>query len=98
MLRTAAWLLFIYVVIKGLLLAVGIGVGFLLHWLIPAIELGMGVLIGVVTTGLSAHFFGRTMNTPEVISDEGIDTELPPRIAYLIDPVPLPRRRKRRSV
>ena len=98
MLRAAAWTLFMYLAIKGLLLAVGIGIGFLLHWLIPAIELGMGVLIGVVATGISVYFFARMMNTPEVISDEGIDAELPPRITYLIDPMPAPRRRKRRSV
>jgi hypothetical protein len=32
-------------------IAIGLGVGFLLHGLIPAIELGMGTLIGVVALG-----------------------------------------------
>jgi hypothetical protein len=32
-------------------MAIGLGVGFLLHWLIPSIDLGMGTLIGVVTLG-----------------------------------------------
>ena len=32
-------------------MAIGLGVGFLLHRLVPAIELGMGTLIGVVTLG-----------------------------------------------
>jgi len=32
-------------------MAIGLGVGCLLHWLIPAIDLGMATLIGVVTLG-----------------------------------------------
>ena len=30
---------------------IGLGVGFLLHWVVPAIDLGMATLIGVVTLG-----------------------------------------------
>ena len=35
----------------GVWMAIGLGVGFLLHWCVPAIDLGMGTLIGVVTLG-----------------------------------------------
>jgi hypothetical protein len=35
----------------GVWIAIGLGVGFLLHGLIPSIDLGMGTLIGVVTLG-----------------------------------------------
>jgi hypothetical protein len=35
----------------GVWLAIGLGVGCLLHWLVPAIDLGMATLIGVVTLG-----------------------------------------------
>lgn len=35
----------------GVWIAIGVGVGFVLHWLIPAIDLGMSTLIGVVTLG-----------------------------------------------
>jgi hypothetical protein len=35
----------------GVWIAIGLGVGFLLHWFVPAIDLGMGTLIGVVTLG-----------------------------------------------
>jgi hypothetical protein len=35
----------------GVWMAIGLGVGFLLHWLVPAIDLGMATLIAVVTLG-----------------------------------------------
>ena len=35
----------------GVWITVGLGVGFMLHRLIPSIDLGMGTLIGVVTLG-----------------------------------------------
>jgi hypothetical protein len=35
----------------GVWMAIGLGVGFLLHRPVPAIDLGMGTLIGVVTLG-----------------------------------------------
>jgi hypothetical protein len=35
----------------GVWMAIGLGVGFLLHQLVPAIDLGMATLIGVVTLG-----------------------------------------------
>src|SRR5712691_13305849 len=35
----------------GVWMAIGLGVGFLLHRLVPAIDLGMARLIGVVTLG-----------------------------------------------
>ena len=33
----------------GVWMAIGLGVGFLLHRLVPAVDLGMATLIGVVT-------------------------------------------------
>src|SRR5262245_36909151 len=35
----------------GVWIAIGLGVGFLLHRFVPAIDLGMATLIGVVTLG-----------------------------------------------
>jgi hypothetical protein len=47
----------LYGIISLGILALGAGMGFLLHWLLPAIDLGSGVLIGVVVAGFSIHFF-----------------------------------------
>lgn len=50
--------LFVYILIKGLLLGIGIGGGFLLTWLLPALDFSVAILIGVLATGISLHFFG----------------------------------------
>ena len=49
-------LLFFYLLFNVLLIALGIGIGFLLHWILPAVEIGMSILIGVVASGISLHF------------------------------------------
>lgn len=98
MLRGFGFTILVYLVLKLVLLALGIGVGWLLHWLIPAIDLGIGVLIGVVATGLSVYFFIRLMTARDVVIDDESDIDVLPRVTYLIDPLPTPRRtRKRKS-
>lgn len=51
--------LLVYVLINVLILAVGSAVGFVLRWLIPAVETGTAVLIGVVVTAISLQIYGR---------------------------------------
>lgn len=109
MLRWLSWLfpitvyLLLFLLVKGFLLGLGVGVGFLLHWLLPEIDLGMGILIGVVVTGMAIHFFARLGNlaapeVEEVEEGEG-EGEEPPwsRIAVLpVDPFSSRRKRRRR--
>src|SRR5438045_3415211 len=100
-----------YLALKALLLAVAIGVGFLLHWIIPAVDLGMAILIGLVATGLTVHFYSRLAGLlseaalPE--AEDYPDPEMiariinPPRKwqrvppALIVDPAPPPPRRRR---
>ena len=49
--RSLLRFLLIVLLSMGVWIAIGLGVGFLLHWFVPAIDLGMGTLIGVVTLG-----------------------------------------------
>ena len=49
--RSLWWFLLMVFLSMGVWITIGLGAGFLLHWLIPAIDLGMGTLIGVVTLG-----------------------------------------------
>ena len=82
------------------LLVLGAGIGFLLHWLLPSVDLGIGMLIGVITIGFTAQLFARISSLP---LDDPLDDATfaepftPQRITYLIDPPTPPRRRKRKQ-
>ncbi len=62
--RSLLGFLGIFVLINVVVVACGFGLAVLLHWLVPAITLGLGTLIGVVATGISLHIFGRLMALP----------------------------------
>ena len=77
-------LLFFYLLFNVLLIALGIGIGFLLHWILPAVEIGMSILIGVVASGISLHF-GIQLNSflgdyveEELFLEELSEITLPP--------------------
>ena len=94
----------LYLIILVFLVGLGTGVGLLLHALIPAMDQGMAILIGLVAAALALHFLGRLLElapltTPETEFDD-LDEELtvrPPLRVYDIAPLPpLPRRRRRK--
>ena len=57
------------VTVFGLLLGgicgCGLGLGLLLHWLVPAIDRGMATLCGLVATGVALLAFGQLMTFTE---------------------------------
>ena len=59
----------------GVWMAIGLGVGFLLHRLVPTIDLGMATLIGVVTLGGCFLWLSR-ISTLEALYGHD-DSELP---------------------
>jgi hypothetical protein len=71
-----------------------------LHWLLPSVDLGVGMLIGVITIGFTAQLFARISSLP---LDDPVDDATfaepftPQRITYLIDPTPPQCRRKRKQ-
>jgi hypothetical protein len=82
-------LLFIYVLINLGLIGLGVGIGFLLHWMLSSVDLGMGILIGVVTTGFSIHYYSRLMKFVEAYNhnqDEDDDSLQPTKIFVLGSP------------
>jgi hypothetical protein len=98
--RALLGFLLIFGVIGTLLLALGAGIGFLLHWLMPSVDFGIGMLIGVITIGFTAQLFARISSLP--LDDQLDDPTFgepftPQRITYLIDPTPPQRRRKRKQ-
>jgi hypothetical protein len=77
-------LLLAFVVVNLLFLVAGVGIGLLLRLVLPSIDLGTGVLIGVVSTGLSIHFFLRLMALAEVhdVVEPDVDRFTPPVWVY----------------
>ena len=88
-------LLIFYLLINVLMIALGIGIGFVLHWILPAVEIGVSILIGVVASGISLYFAIRIYNylgdyADEVLFLEDLEEIAPP-------PPPRPKRQQRKS-
>lgn len=75
---------FIYLIFNLGLIAFGVAIGFLLHWILPSVDLGTSILIAVVATGFSIHYFIRLLKFSEYLdlprSEE--DDDLPPIWVY----------------
>lgn len=92
-------LLLVYLVIHLGLIAIGVGFGFLLHGLMPSVDLGMGILTGVVSAGFSIHYFFRLLGFfgfLELPLDPD-DDEFPPIRVYPLGPSRSAKRRKRKE-
>ena len=93
-------LLAIYLLINLGLIGLGVGIGFLLHWMLPSVDLGMGVLIGVVATGFSIHYYARLMKVVDAYNhyeDEDEDLLPPSRILVLGSPRAGRKRKRKQS-
>src|SRR5687768_2679951 len=76
-------------------IAIGLGVGFLLHALIPSIDLGMGTLIGVVALGSCFLWLSRISTLEALYGDDDIEPS-DSRWSTTPPAEPRPARRKRR--
>ena len=85
---------FFYLLINVLLIALGIGVGFLLHWILPAIEIGMSILIGVVVSGISLHFWIRLNSYLGDYAEEALFIE---ELSEITPPPPRRKHQRRKS-
>ncbi len=72
------WVLITFLGISLFLLGLGTGIGFLLHWILPGVDLGIGILIGVVTTIATIGFYMRLNRITEQIEDEMLLEEISP--------------------
>ncbi len=98
------WLLgivLIYLLFEVLLVGVGLTIGFVLHWLVPPIDIGMGTLIGIVSTALVIYFLWRITSPSdeqEISEAAGEPGEPgPQRDVYFYPMLPLSRYQRRRS-
>ena len=92
-------LLIMVLVSMAVWMAIGLGVGFLLHQLVPTIDLGMATFIGVVTLGGCFLWLSR-MSTLEALSshDDLAWSEPTQSTAPQPDLRPARRKRRRRSL
>ncbi len=91
-------LLFLFILINLGLIAVGVAIGFLLHWILRSVDLGTSILISVVATGFSIHYFIRLLKFSEYLAPPRSedDDELPPIWVYPAS-TRSARKRKRKS-
>ncbi len=77
-------LLITFLVVNLGVIASGIVIGFVLRWALPSVDLGAGILIGIVSTGLSIHYFLRILALGEIREfPDGDDDDLgAPIIVY----------------
>lgn len=85
-------LLLIFLVVLALLLGMSVGLAFLLHWLLPAVGMEMGLLIAVLAVGQSLLLFARLIATLPA-PDGDLGEEAPP-IVILDSPLRRPRRKR----
>ena len=60
------------------MLSIGVGSGLLLHWLMPAVDVGMSVLIGTIACSPALYFLTQFFTSLPLIdlSDEGDDERI----------------------
>jgi hypothetical protein len=91
-------LLLVYVLINMGLIVVGVVIGSLLHRMLPSVDLGTGILIAVVSTGFSIHYFTRLLWFSEFLElPRYEDDDLPPVRVYPLGSPRSGRKRKRKE-
>ena len=87
----------VLVLLLGGVVGGGLGIGVLLHWVVPAIDVGMGTLSGMVAMGVALVSFGYIMTLAEPL--EAVEEASPAvwRLTPLSRAARLPRRPRKRS-
>ncbi len=95
--RVLLGLVIIFLAISLLLIGFGVGVGALLHWIMPSISLGIGVLVGVAAGSVALITIGRlpVWEMPEEAAAETSDGSR--ATVYNLAAVPARRRGRRKS-
>ena len=81
----------VFGLLLGSICGCGLGLGLLLHWLVPAIDRGMATLCGLVATGVALLAFAQLMTLPEPV-----EAEEEPSPVWRLRPLPRPSRAVRR--
>ena len=66
------FIIFIHLLITSLVLLFGVAIGFILRWIFPEINLEMGILIGVIVTGITAYLHIKLNSAVSEFDDENV--------------------------
>lgn len=69
----------------SLFVGIGVGIGFALNWLLPAIDPGIGALIGVVALAFTLQTLTRLMELPVEVEEDDEETVEPGNVAFVIE-------------
>ena len=87
----------VFLLLLSVVLGCGLLLGVLVHWLVPAIDLGIGTLSSLVAMGVALWTFGRLM----ALLPESWEAEEEPPPVWRLRPLPrasrMPRRPRKRS-
>jgi len=94
-------LLMILIICISHMVGFGVGIGLLLHWLLPAIDFGMSVLIGVITFAFAFLIVARLMlsipTTKVEDDDEGVEEMKASDVIYMVGGGASGKHRKRKG-
>ena len=88
----------VYFVCVVLILVVGVAFGFLLHWLLPTIDLGAALIASTIAASFGGYvifniFTGLPGQLPAELDGEASDSS----VVYLVDSLPGQRSRRKRK-
>ena len=87
--------LIMLLVINVFVLSAGTGIGFLLSWILPGVDLGTGILIGIVSSSISIYFFVRVTTTNIDPDEVEIDEEDYSQVKHALEQMRKKPRRRR---
>lgn len=90
----------LYFVLQLLLLTVAAAIGFSLHWCLPEVNIGTGILVGLLSSIATAYFLVQVMRIGFMkelsrdMDDWDEEDEEPPELSITVPP---PTKRRRRQ-
>jgi|GEM_PF-1680575 len=90
------WLVIVVVLLGG-----GIGIGYLLHWLLPSVDLGVGILIGVIVIPAAVRAWASLTSAVDSLPPEDedlVEGGFQPTVIYPLRSSSKKRRRRTRRV
>ena len=83
----------------AVIFAIGLGAGFVLHWLVPGISQDAAFMAGVIAAIAASYVVYRVLGltTHDEQDDDGDERNRRDNVVYVVDQFDLPRSRRRRA-